>query len=520
MRIGDIPRKNARLVPDKPAVIFDNQELTFKDLNERVNRLANSLASRGVGPGTRAAIISLNRPEFIETYYALAKLGAIVVPINNRLSSFEVIYQLQDAGAEIIFFDGECKTLVNQVCSGTPSGYWWVGYNESPSWADVYEDMVALGGTEEPNHDVDPDQAFLILYTSGTTGRPKGVELTHRNWITNCYHTCITMKLQKMDVFLGATPMFHSSGAGRLFATHFVGATYAGIPRFEVNEFLEAIPRWRITQMLLVPTMISMAVKELRRRPSPDLSTLQLLYYGGSPIDPYLLKEAIERFGCHFGQGYALTEASLMVTFLTPDDHRKALTNKDLSHRLYSAGCPVPGVMVALGKGEQIWDEPEKVGEIMVRGLNVMKGYWQRQEATAEALRGGWLRTGDAGYLDADGYLYIVDRVKDMIISGGENIFSQEIEEVLVSHPAVAEAAVIGVPDEFWGEAVRAFVVLDAGHKATPEELVDFCVERLARFKKPRVVVIVPSLPKTSLGKIMKNVLRQPFWVGRERKIN
>jgi len=380
-----------------------------------------------------------------------------------------------------------------------------------------YEELLAGATADFEAPEVSDDELLGLFYTSGTTGEPKGVMLSHRNMLANIANSEGVYNYLPTDIYLHAAPMFHLADGAAVFTHTANGATQAFIPRFEPKQVLETISRERVSLIVLVPTMINF----LLHQPdidSYDLSSLRHLTYGASPIAPDLLRRAMKVFHCSFGQGYGLTEASPLLTVLTADDHLTPGAAGE--RRLASCGKPVPGVDVRVVKEDGTDAKPGEVGEIIARGPNIMLGYWKRLEDTENVLREGWLHTGDLATVDEDGYIYLVDRKKDMIVTGGENVFSTEVEAVLYAHPAVKEAAVIPVPDPDWGEAVHACVVLRDGKQATAEELTAFCGDRLANYKVPHSIEFIQGeLPKGGTGKILKKQLRERYWKDQSRRI-
>jgi long-chain acyl-CoA synthetase len=355
-----------------------------------------------------------------------------------------------------------------------------------------------------------------LFYTSGTTGEPKGVMLTHTNVIANVRHVEASYRYTPDEIYLHSAPMFHLADGAAVFTNAARGSTQVFIPRFDPVATLATIERERVTHALLVPTMINF-VLQVPNLADYDLSSLAHVTYGASPIAPDVLRRAMQAFGCNFGQGYGLTEAAPLLTVLNADDHRRAIEGDE--RLLASCGKAVPGVEVRVVDVDGNDVKPGEVGEIIARGPNIMRGYWRRDDDTASAVIDGWLHTGDLATVDEEGYLYLVDRKKDMIVTGGENVFSTEVEAVLYAHPAVKEAAVIPVPDAQWGEAVHACVALK-DDQVSADELIEFCRPRLASYKVPRSVeIIAGELPKGGTGKILKKQLRERYWQGRERRV-
>jgi len=519
MSIVEGLKKSVRRTPEKVASICGSKRLTFREVDERVNRLSSALARLGVGPGDRVAILSLNCHQFYEFYYGVPQVGAVVVPINFRLPPHEVKYIVDHSGSRVVAVDQALLPVIEAVRANLDSvEHFILMGNESCEGYLSYEELLASGTAEFDAPEVSDDELLGLFYTSGTTGEPKGVMLSHRNMLANIANSEGVYNYLPTDIYLHAAPMFHLADGAAVFTHTANGATQAFIPRFEPKLVLETISRERVSLIVLVPTMINF----LLHQPdidSYDLSSLRHLTYGASPIAPDLLRRAMKVFDCSFGQGYGLTEASPLLTVLTADDH--LCTDATGERRLASCGKPVPGVDVRVVKEDGSDAKPGEVGEIIARGPNIMLGYWKRPDATEDVLRDGWLHTGDLATVDEDGYIYLVDRKKDMIVTGGENVFSTEVEAVLYAHPAVKEAAVIPIPDEEWGEAVHACVVLRDNKQATAEDLTEFCRERLANYKVPHSIEFIEvELPKGGTGKILKKQLRERYWKDQGRRIS
>jgi len=519
MSIVEGLKKSARENPGKVASICGSTRLTFKEVDERVNRLSIALASLGITRGDRVAILSLNCHRFFELYYGVPQLGAIVVPINFRLTSPEIKYIVDHSGAKIIAVDPALAPLIEAVRSQLESvEHFILMSDESREGYLGYEALLAGGSPAFDAPDVSDDELLGLFYTSGTTAEPKGVMLTHRNMLSNIAHSEGVYNYRPDDIYLHAAPMFHLADGAAVFSHTSRGATQTFIPRFDPKQVLETISSERVSLILLVPTMLNFLLGH-PDLDSYDLSSLRHLTYGASPIAPDLLRRAMKVLNCQFGQGYGLTEASPLLTVLTNEDH--LVTDEKSERRLASCGRPVKGVDVRVVKEDGSDAQPGEVGEIIARGPNIMLGYWKRPEDTEDTLRDGWLHTGDLATVDEDGYIYLVDRKKDMIVTGGENVYSTEVEAVLYAHPAVKEAAVIPIPDPDWGEAVHACVALRDGKQATAEEITEFCRERLANYKVPRSIEFIEGeLPKGGTGKILKKQLRERYWKDRARRIS
>ena len=519
MSIVEGLKKSARQNPDKIASICGRTRLTFREVDERVNRLSSALAQLGVGRGDRVAILSLNCHQFYEFYYGVPQVGAVVVPINFRLPPHEVKYIVDHSGSRVVAVDQALLPVIETIRASLDSVEHFILMGDEPCEGYIsYEELLAGGTAAFDAPEVNNEELLGLFYTSGTTGEPKGVMLSHRNMLANIANSEGVYNYLPTDIYLHAAPMFHLADGAAVFTHTANGATQAFIPRFEPRHVLETISRERISLLLLVPTMINF----LLHQPdidSYDLSSLRHMTYGASPIAPDLLRRAMKVFDCSFGQGYGLTEASPLLTVLTADDHLTPGAAGE--RRLASCGKPVAGVDVRVVKEDGSDVKPGEVGEIIARGPNIMLGYWKRPEDTENVLRENWLHTGDLATVDEDGYIYLVDRKKDMIVTGGENVFSTEVEAVLYAHPSVKEAAVIPIPDEDWGEAVHACIVLGDGKQATVEELLEFCRDRLANYKVPRSIEFIDGeLPKGGTGKILKKQLRERYWKDQARGIS
>ena len=517
MNIGSLLTKASRLHGNRLAIQYGEQRLTYAELNQRVGRLAQALQTLGVRPGDRVAIVQRNGPALFETLFACLRAGAAAVPINVRLHPEEVAFICQDCGARVLVATDEYAASALRAREQLPE-LQLVGVESIPSALD-YETL--LSGAEPMNVDsqVDPDDLAWLFYTSGTTGKPKGAMLTHRNLLamTMNYYADVN-PMAPEDVVLHAAPLTHGSGLYGLPAIA-KGATSVILhtPSFDVEMVFQLIQGLRVTTIaFLAPTQIKMLLNGPYQ--SYDLSSLRCIPYGGGPMYVEDMKQAVEAFGPVLVQIYGQGEAPMTISYLRREEH---VTHGDPSaeQRLASAGIPRTDVEVRIVDDDDHEVAAGAIGEIAARGSVVMAGYWNRPDVTAETLRGGWLHTGDIGMLDEQGYLYLLDRKKDMIISGGNNIYPREIEEVLLKHPAVYEVAVIGVPDPLWGESVKAIVALRPGMVVTEEEVNAFCRQHLASYKKPRTVEFVLELPKSAYGKILKRELREQYWQGRARRI-
>ncbi len=502
MNLASILIEAAQRSPEKVAFKLDEVELSYAALDEGSARVAGMLRAAGVEAGDRVGIMLPNVPYFPVAYYGVLRLGAVVVPMNVLLKGREVKYYLEDPGAKALIAWHGFEEAAREGASGLDLETFVVTPGE-------FEQQLAAAGPARELVDRDEQDTAVILYTSGTTGSPKGAELTHSNMLTNCrIVTESVIVVNEDDRLLGALPLFHSFGQTcALNATILVGGTLTLVPRFTAEKALEVIERDRITIFEGVPTMYN-ALLAAPDRDRYDVSALRVCVSGGASLPVETLRAFDEAFDCKVLEGYGLSETSPVASFNHPDRERKA----------GSIGTPIEGVeMKAIdddGK-EVAQGEP---GEIAIRGHNVMKGYWQRADATAEAIDGdGWFKSGDVATVDEDGYFFIVDRKKDMIIRGGYNVYPREIEEVLYGHPAVLEAAVLGVPHAELGEEVGAAVVLNEGAEASAEDIREFCKTEVAAYKYPRHVWFLDELPKGPTGKILKREIETPTDVAAER---
>jgi long-chain acyl-CoA synthetase len=518
MTIVDGFRSTIASGADKTAIVCGDTRLTFPQLGERVNRLSSAFSNLGIRLSDRAAVLSFNCHRFFELYFALPQIGVSVVPINFRIPPSEVKYIVEHSGSRLLFVDSTFRPLIDEIRSELSCVEHFILMSGEPAPGYIsYEGLIASASTRFDIPQLCEDTIVGLFYTSGTTGEPKGVMLSHSNLMSNVRNSDAVYPRTDDDVYLHAAPMFHLADAATVFSAATNMTTHVFIPRFDPTAVLEAISRNRVTTIMLVPTMINFILQQPDLE-SYDLSSLRFLIYGASPIAPDLLRRAMPAFGCEFYQGYGLTEASPLLTVLGPEDHLTSLVAD--RGRLASCGKPAPGVEVRVVRDDGKDVSPGQPGEIIARGPNIMMGYWRRPEETAAAIRDGWLYTGDLATVDEDGYIYLVDRKKDMIVTGGENVFSTEVEAVLYEHPAIKEAAVIPVPDSVWGEGVHACVALVDGKQLTQEELIAFCKDKLAGYKLPRSVEFFDGeLPKGGTGKILKKELRARHWAGRNRRI-
>lgn len=500
--VTDALRRAERLFGQREAIACGEVRLSYAAFASRCRRLATVLRQLGVKKGDRVATLMSNCHRYLEVYFAIPGVGAVLVPLNNRHAVPEHRAILQDAGVRLLLIDETYCGLADALASTV---------SEVLLAPQDYERMVARSVEDDLQEEIGEEDLAALFYTGGTTGVAKGVMLTHRNLVANAFHITIAFAYQEGETFLHAAPMFHLADGGSVYALTWRGARHAFVPAFEPGVVLAMIARERVHCTIGVPTMVHALVNHPRTA-TTDLRSLRLVAHGGAPISTELLRQAHAMLGCSFTQAYGLTESSSLASVLPREEYLPD------DFRLRSVGQAVMGVELVVRRPDGTICEPGEVGEITGRGPNFTPGYWGKPQQTAEALRDGWFWTGDLGYMDPESYLYIVDRIRDMVISGGENVYSVEVEAAVRAHPAVLEAAVIGIPDETWGERVHAVVVKRPGHDLDAETLRAFCKERIAGYKCPRSVEFRETLPKSGAGKVLKRELRALYRVGATRQ--
>jgi len=504
------------ICPDRPAMIFEGKKYSFSELSQRVNRLANALLGLGIEKGDRVAILQVNCNQYVEAYYAVAKIGAIFVPLNFRAKQDELVHMLNHSESTILFVGQRYLEMVNDMRSKLPLIKHYISIDSKQKGMLYYDDLLASASDEEVFTDIADDDIALLMYTAGTTGLPKGVPLTHNSFSLYVLQNVAPADPEIQETNLLTMPLYHVAGVQAMLAATYGGRSLAMMRQFEVNEWLETVQREKANRAMLVPTMLKRVIDHPDFN-KYDLSSLKVITYGAAPMPFEVIKKAIEVLpGVKFINAFGQTETASTVTTLSPEDHIIEGTEEEKQKKLRrlasSIGRPMSDVEMKIVDEQGNDLPPGEVGEIVARGPRVMSGYWKDAEKTAKALtKDGWLRTGDMGYMDEEGYFYLAARADDLIIRGGENISPEEVENALYSHPAVEEAAVIGVPDPEWGQQPRAIVVLKKGKAATAEELIEYCRQKLASFKRPRSVVFVDELPRTSTGKVLKRILREQY---------
>jgi len=507
------------LYPEKIAVVDGDRAYSYRQIGARVAGLARFFQNCGIQPQDRISILEVNSHVFLEAYYAAAGIGAILNPLNYRLAAGEIAYILKDAGSRWLIASRRFADLVRGVLKKELllEGILWIGEMPQESISiqcHNYEDVVCANAGDFKPESFDENRVAHLYYTSGTTGRPKGVMLTHKNVCSHALGTIAELKLVDSDVWGHVAPMFHLADAWATFAVSWVGGRHVMIGQFEAEAVMSTIEKQKITLSNLIPTMLNLMIKHPRVS-DYDFSSLRQILSGGAPIAPELVKSIMNTLGCDYVQTYGMTETSPYLTFSILKDHLKALPPEAQLKYKSKTGRPAIGVNLKVvdEQGMPIAADEQQVGEIWVQGDTVTSGYWNQPEETARAFCEGWLRTGDLATLDSEGYVNIVDRKKDMIVTGGENVYSTEVENVLYMHPKILEAAVFGVPDERWGEAVNAAVVLKHDESATEDEIIRFCKKHQASYKAPKAILFLDELPKTGSGKIFKKGLRDPFLI-------
>ncbi|SFR68555.1 Acyl-CoA synthetase (AMP-forming)/AMP-acid ligase II [Marinobacter daqiaonensis] len=516
MYLTQLLHKALREYPNDEAVVFGERRQTWAQLTDRVARLAGVLQTLGMGPDDRVGILGLNSDRYMETVFAALWGGGVFNTVNIRWSAPEIAYSLDDCDTRILFVDDEFASMLGAIRerSSALQKVVYMGDRTAPEGTEDLRDLISGASPVADAGRCDRDLAG-ILYTGGTTGKPKGVMLSHGNLYLSALSTVIPACRKDRIVGLHSAPFFHVAGIGLLLQLSIRGGTNIILPRFEPLPVIEAIGREKVEETFLVPTMLR-AVLDHPEFDSHDTSSLRCFIYGASPMDSALLKRAMKKLpNADFLQMYGMTELSPTVTMLHPEIHSDPARH----HKLMSAGCPTHIAEIRIVDPMDNEVPRGQVGEICARGPMVMQGYWNKESQTRDAIREGWMHTGDAGYMDDDGYVFLVDRIKDMIVTGGENVYSVEVEDVLLQYPQVSQCAVIGVPDEKWGERVHAVLILREGEELDEADLTTFCKEHIAGYKCPRSYEVRDQLPMSGAGKLLKFKLKEEHWKEKGRNI-
>jgi acyl-CoA synthetase (AMP-forming)/AMP-acid ligase II len=507
---------SSAVVPDREAIIFDKHRITYLELSERVNQLANALAELGVGSGDRVALLQVNCNQHIEAYFATAKLDAIYVPLNFRAKGDELAFVLNNSSPKVMLVGERYLSVITDIRSQIDVVQHYVCLDGSSRDGWLSYDTLLEETTSDELHfpEATDDDTTVLMFTAGTTGTPKGVMLTHNSFASYILTNVSSVDPEIEEKNILTVPLYHIAGLQAVMAAIYGGRTLIIQRQFEPKEWMELVVRERTNRAMLVPTML----KQLMEHPdfhTYDLSSLEVITYGAASMPINVIKRAIQEFpGVRFINAFGQTETASTITMLPPEDHVLDGSPDEVEKklkRLTSIGKPLPDIEIRIVNEEGNDVKPGEVGEIVAQGERLMKGYWQMEEATSAAIRGGLLFTGDLGYVDDDGYIFLAGRAKDFIKRGGEMVSPEEVEQVLLAHPKVDDAAIIGVPDEDWGERVRAVIVPKTGDMPEEQELIEYCRQRLSSFKKPESVVFVDELPRNPMGKVLKRVLRENF---------
>jgi acyl-CoA synthetase (AMP-forming)/AMP-acid ligase II len=513
--LGDISRKGARIRTHKEAVVFGDNRLTYGQLNDRVNRLANAFLSMKCEKGQRIAILSENSHKYLEVYFGAAKAGLVIVPLNFRLSPTEISQIVNDSGPTVFLAGDGYEALASSIKHECSTVNMWIALDNPTDGYNYYEDLIDNARCSDPEVLVGENELAVLMYTGGTTGLPKGVMLSHRNLLSSTLAFAHGFQFSELDTTCMLLPIFHASIWPALCCL-MVGGKVVITRRAEMEVILRAIQDENCTHVNAVPTIYNWLLDY------PDLnkfnvSSLRLITYAGSPMPVEVLRRCIQKFGNIMGQAYGMTEAAPLVSILMPYEHA---VEGPKARLLMSAGRESVTVDVSVVGEDGKALKSGEIGEITVRGANVTMGYWNNRKLTQEKIRDGWLHTGDLGKVDEEGYLYLVDRKADMIITGGENVYPTETENILYQHPAIQECTVVSAPDQRWGERVQAVVVLKSDMSVTEEELIAFCKQRLAGYKCPKKIEFWEQIPKSPVGKILRKDVKKKFWEGSDRYIS
>ena len=513
---ADIIYRNAILYPDNEAFVCGSQRISFGSFNEQVNRIIHGLQGAGIQKGEVIGILSWNRPEYCEVFGAAMKGGFVLAHFNPRLQAEELMHVINDSQARVIFLNPEFIEIIDTIRAHLLKTKMLLVFGDEVEPVMAYKDLLKDQPAEEPDAAIDEDDPLVIFYTSGTTGLPRGAIYTHKQKMENTCTKALDIGVEFGDRHLVILPMFHTGGDSHIWPFFLMGGCNVIIPEptFDPAAALETILDEQITDVHIVPTQL-VSLLNLPDIETYDLGKLKRVWYAASPMPTEVLKRGLSVFGPVFIQGYGLTESGPHSTVLNQASHRLPGSSDQDPGLLASCGQPCFGVHIRIIDEAGSDVEAGKIGEIIIKSKRIMEGYWRNPDATSKAIKNGWLYTGDLGYYDEKGYIYIADRKKDMIVTGGENVYPKEVEEVLYRHPAVMEAAVIGIPDDYWVERVHALVVLRQGLQATAEEIIEFCKDHIAHYKTPKGVEFLDDLPKSPQGKILKKEIRKRYWTDR-----
>jgi long-chain acyl-CoA synthetase len=515
---ADIIYRNALLYPNLEAFVYENERVTFAEYNTRVNQIIDALYKMGTKKGSMVGFLSWNCEQLVELFGATMKGGFIGSPFNPRLTADELDYLINYSETETIFVGPELVDNINTLKPRLKKVKNYISLESNQKDMIPYSELLKSYSKEEPDVMVTEDDPCCVIYTSGTTGVPRGAVYVHSSFIDDARTFTISTGVHPGDRHLQVTPQFHIAGH-TWFRTFFLNANCTVIHKFfDPVKMLQTVQAEKITHINIVPTQL-VAMLNVPDIDKYDLSSIKLVWYGGSPMPLEVLKRGIEKFGVIFGEGFGQSESGPAISHMSKEDHDVLDGTPEQQKHLSSAGKPDICVQVRVVDESNKDVEPGEVGEIIVKSKHIMTKYWQKPEDTKKTIKDGWLHTGDMGTYDKEGYIYLTDRKKDMIITGGENVFPREVEEILYKHPAVLEAAVIGIPDPYWVEKVHAVIELRKGATATPEEIMKFSKKYLAGYKTPKSVEFIDALPKNAAGKILKKELRQKYWEEHSRKI-
>ncbi len=516
MNTTDFLNISVSICPERDFMVFEKERLTYEQANERINRMAHTLVGLGVEKETRVGMLSVNGPQYIEAYFAAAKTGAIFVPLNFRARADELTYMINRAEIKVLFIGKRYVEMVREILPNLTDLQTCITIEGPEEGMLHYEDLITSAPEDEYFGEIEDEDTTILMFTSGTTGRPKAVPLTHESFSSYILSNVDPADPETEERNILTVPLYHVAGIQGVLAAVYGGRTLILMRQFEVKEWLETVQREEVNRAMLVPTMIKQII-DFSDFKQFDLSSLKIITYGAAAMPFEVIKKAIAAFpGVSFINAFGQTETGSTIAMLSPEDHDLSGTEEEKEKKLKrlasSIGRPLPDVEVRIIDEKGNPAPAQVTGEIVARGPRIMGGYWQDAEKTAKAFTpDGWLRTSDMGYMDEEGYIYLSGRADDLIIRGGENISPRELEEVLVTHPKISDAAVIGIPSEEWGQEPRAIVVLNMGETATEEEIIEFSRTRLASFKRPRSVIFVDVLARSALGKLSRKKLQEEY---------